>query len=224
MPAVDIDLPAGISIHAPLTGSDEPGPAVILSIVVISIHAPLTGSDLDREKLSFAGGISIHAPLTGSDQMEPLRSLRFDISIHAPLTGSDRLSQLTSLIQSDFNPRSPYGERRAYRMPQVIRTVFQSTLPLRGATIIMSPRPPPRRISIHAPLTGSDSCPRMLLPVITDFNPRSPYGERPLNVPRSLQKRIFQSTLPLRGATYVVLKWGLGDIFQSTLPLRGATF
>ena len=58
----------------------------------------------------------------------------FCISIHAPRTGSDYLS----------------GVLKDY--PQV----FQSTLPVRGAT---------GRLQFHKPAN-------------TDFNPRSPYGER----------------------------------------------
>ena len=57
-----------ISIHAPLTGSDELdiGNAIKCRI---SIHAPLTGSDLEAG-FTTAGhsAISIHAPLTGSDR------------------------------------------------------------------------------------------------------------------------------------------------------------
>ena len=33
------------------------------------------------------------------------------------------------------------------------------------------------------------------------FNPRSPHGERPLTPSISARKRVFQSTLPARGAT-----------------------
>ena len=56
------------------------------------------------------------------------------------------------------------------------------------------------------------------------FNPRSPHGERQSRRAQSVCQRIFQSTLPARGAT--------GDpsadrsplrTFQSTLPARGAT-
>ena len=78
-----------------------------------------------------------------------------------------------------FNPRSPYGERPpcAPGVPSI--TLFQSTLPLRGATADGKKEAEIRRISIHAPLTGSDP----FVP-ITAFH----CGR-------------FQSTLPLRGAT-----------------------
>ena len=57
-----------------------------------------------------------------------------DISIHAPRTGSDmwRLSHCHS--NTNFNPRSPHGER----------------------LLILSICTPPVVISIHAPRTGSD--------------------------------------------------------------------
>ena len=61
------------------------------------------------------------------------------------------------------------------------------------------------------------------LHTFNNFNPHSPCGERPF---RSLLHFIifeFQSTLPMRGATYQTAQslYRLG--FQSTLPMRGAT-
>ena len=56
-------------------------------------------------------------------------------------------------------------------------------------------------ISIHAPREGSDA-------EIT--------GETP-------NLTLFQSTLPVRGATWNYREGGRVSIFQSTLPVRGAT-
>ena len=56
----------GISIHAPLTGSDR-RLCVFQTLSVISIHAPLTGSDCHNGDQFSWYDISIHAPLTGSD-------------------------------------------------------------------------------------------------------------------------------------------------------------
>ena len=58
-------------------------------------------------------GISIHAPHTGSDATEQMQPMLHKISIHAPHTGSDDLPQ--KIIASDAS--------------------FQSTLPIRGATV-----------------------------------------------------------------------------------------
>ena len=126
--------------------------------------------------------------------------------------------------------------------------LFQSTLPVRGATVALVPHNPAMRISIHAPRAGSDSRPQILksgevskfqstLPVrgatlpmgdltcpMDYFNPRSPCGERHYSLTIYYYEDIFQSTLPVRGATpcspfYHIL----GAKFQSTLPVRGAT-
>ena len=55
------------------------------------------------------------------------------------------------------------------------------------------------------------------------FNPRSPHGERPLIARRVNAARLFQPTLPARGATKFVVKMLVEKVFQPTLPARGAT-
>ena len=91
------------------------------------------------------------------------------ISIHAPHTGSDRDHQESVLRSHHFNPRSPYGERPKAGLDAVDTGRFQSTLPIRGATIsIHAPHTGSDDmgagtvhlggISIHAPHTGSDAC------------------------------------------------------------------
>ena len=57
----------------------------------------------------------------------------------------------------NFNPRSPYGERPYFPESCLITVEFQSTLPLRGATCDSFFAYQKPKISIHAPLTGSDS-------------------------------------------------------------------
>ena len=60
--------------------------------------------------------ISTHAPRTGSDDFAGTDFLRrFDISTHAPRTGSDHGTPRPMRAGSDFNPRSPHGERPSAR-------------------------------------------------------------------------------------------------------------
>ena len=103
-------------------------------------------------------------------------------------------------------------------------SLFQSTLPSRGATFWYTLVLSLKIISIHAPLAGSDSSPPLLHispPSISihsplagsdgvhlylrfpcpHFNPRSPRGERQLRSNSMTSGAIFQSTLPSRGAT-----------------------
>ena len=56
---------------------------------------------------------------------------------------------------------------------------FQSTLPVGGATWVFSLTGFTIVISIHAPRGGSDPGHILFMQGITDFNPRSPWGERP---------------------------------------------
>ena len=57
---------------------------------------------------------------------------------------------------SNFNPRSPHGERRGLSGRMQEAEKFQSTLPARGATWGVWVTAYARMISIHAPRTGSD--------------------------------------------------------------------
>ncbi len=56
------------------------------------------------------------------------------------------------------------------------------------------------------------------------FNPRSPCGERRVNVLDANVISVFQSTLPVWGAT-TLLRYVMRSevLFQSTLPVWGAT-
>ena len=102
------------------------------------------------------GIISIHAPHAGSDAAVPEQAQGGDISIHAPHAGSDLAG---------------YAE-------EALAEKFQSTLPMRGATLVTVRDCGARLISIHAPHAGSDFAYVL-----------------------SYSHREFQSTLPMRGAT-----------------------
>ena len=123
------------------------------------------------------------------------------ISIHAPRVGSDTYACSGCGRLSYFNPRSPCGERHFASLARNSSMLFQSTLPVWGATLIMRYSVSPCTISIHAPRVGSDEsdlswhelidisihAPRVgsdcalraITPSIRNFNPRSPCGERP---------------------------------------------
>ena len=52
-----------------------------------------------------------------------------NISTHAPRTGSDRLNTLEGALQSDFNPRSPHGERQFPTVGQTLQDDFNPRSP-----------------------------------------------------------------------------------------------
>ena len=168
-----------ISIHAPLAGCDPRCPSCSVppinfnprtpcgvrpklyiwtreAVAFQSTH-PLRGATASEFAAAVHSHISIHAPLAGCDARHAWPCAAGNISIHAPLAGCD--------VQPRFFIRHGFA--------------FQSTHPLRGATISARPCSLYICISIHAPLAGCDIL--QLLPGV--------------GIPQ------FQSTHPLRGAT-----------------------
>jgi len=175
------------------------------------------------------GKISIHAPRAGSDAGSGAIEVGGgDFNPRSPC-GERPAARSRPAISSNFNPRSPCGERHSMgRGVQVVipfqstlpvrgatfpfRGVilrdnkFQSTLPVRGATLFKGLEISPIFISIHAPRAGSDDRFQGLISVLPYFNPRSPCGERQMNGRLPGLLTLFQSTLPVRGATYVFFR------------------
>ena len=123
-------------------------------------------------------GISIHAPLTGSDPVT-VDDLAAHMDFNPRSPYGERLNA-TPLAKSpiNFNPRSPYGERHRKRVDYLYDVLFQSTLPLRGATTSLPLRPGFPGFQSTLPLRGAT--------LLAEYIMRAAG---------------FQSTLPLRGAT-----------------------
>ena len=169
----------GISIHAPHAGSDElsfsrgitpsdfnpRSPCGERHFTILPSHktAYFNPRSPCGERQSIYGTtlklpcISIHAPHAGSDCIGPCPLLPSWISIHAPHAGSDRFKMERCFRCKNFNPRSPCGERQLAGLRDLFLNLFQSTLPMRGATMLWSNILQIMMISIHAPHAGSDT-------------------------------------------------------------------
>ena len=190
--------------------------------------------------------ISIHAPLAGRDENGNPICPVCGISIHAPLAGRDTISQRGTTSARNFNPRAPCGARPRGRAAREQPHRFQSTRPLRGATMIGHGEWLPYLFQSTRPLRGATAAGMVLSPPRPHFNPRAPCGARrdrrrgdyaradiSIHAPLAgrdeiadveiMLEQIFQSTRPLRGATQAVRDGKYKPIFQSTRPLRGAT-
>ena len=141
-------------------GSDCAALKLGIEALEISIHAPRVGSDskiLDKiEELS----ISIHAPRVGSDTgraLVKMHWIKFQSTL--PVWGATGTISYATYLSTDFNPRSPCGERRVDDFILIrIFYKFQSTLPVWGATIYSKVQiSVSSDISIHAPRVGSDT-------------------------------------------------------------------
>ena len=123
-----------------------------------------------------------------------------------------------------FNPRSPCGERLFPHTQSPSQCPFQSTLPVRGATVGSDITDFVAVISIHAPRAGSDDIPEGYVLVEDKFQSTLPVrGATFDGMEMNLCCNIFQSTLPVRGATRKPTSRRRRRVFQSTLPVRGAT-
>ena len=137
--------------------------AMVRGWLMISIHAPRTGSDGFNCRDANSKKISIHAPRTGSDPQTCVRNLwRSTFQSTLPARGATVLLRLTNRLHPHFNPRSPHGERHqscvqplglvriSIHAPRTGSdclstkcsrpdSLFQSTLPARGATPCLRP-------------------------------------------------------------------------------------
>ena len=167
----------------------------------VSTHAPLAGSDADQAISDDQGGVSTHAPLAGSDG-EIIQGVHAGfVSTHAPLAGSDLST------------------------PKQIRFLeqFQPTLPLRGATRGVPSARGHQQVSTHAPLAGSDGANRLLrrVGVVSTHAPLA--GSDPAMTARA-SSSIVSTHAPLAGSDLATARASTGlRLFQPTLPLRGAT-
>ena len=94
-------------------------------------------------------------------------------------TGRDATKEATG-IKHEISIHAPHtGRDSVDRAPSFGTSTFQSTRPIRGATKSTLPRGRGR----------------------PHFNPRAPYGARPVLSSRSYSYSVFQSTRPIRGAT-----------------------
>ena len=107
---------------------------------------------------------------------------------------------MSTFCASNFNPRSPCGERRGLHSNGEGQTHF-------------NPRSP----------CGERLHGRLVADPETNFNPRSPCGERRVAPYEYVYSFRFQSTLSLRRATEITVAPPITYGFQSTLSLRRAT-
>ena len=168
-----------ISIHAPLAGSDPGILAQRCGRRDFNPRSPRGERRTPRKSCRTPPAISIHAPLAGSDGQSRVivpETMIFQSTL--PSRGATAASAPDHEPIQDFNPRSPRGERRPVSRISVDSGQFQSTLPSRGATPLFQLDIAPDqfqstlpsrgatsepgamrsgpKISIHAPLAGSD--------------------------------------------------------------------
>ena len=160
-------------------------------------------------------------PLRGATFVSPWPWCSGPISIHAPLTGSDRSGSICFNQREDFNPRSPYGERRVVYQTRLSRSDFNPRSPYGERPLRATPLAKLVNFNPRSPY-GERQCALSFTRCSVNFNPRSPYGERPLEKFHDLPPVNFNPRSPYgeRPLRYVVLVLSL--LISIHAPLTGS--
>ena len=163
-------------------------------------------------------------PLRGATPYPFISTSQSMISIHAPLAGCDPVKRAIVFLARDFNPRTPCGVRQDFSERFDEAKIFQSTHPLRGATIYACSKSAAECISIHAPLAGCDAQSGDIRRTLPHFNPRTPCGVRPDGADLYGMRYNFNPRTPCGVRPNASCSVNFCSTFQSTHPLRGATY
>ena len=117
-------------------------------------------------------------PVWGATSISVCTNCVIIISIHAPRVGRDRSRRIHLRSEQYFNPRAPCGARLTFGDEAQLRSQFQSTRPVWGATLIEAVIFNDITISIHAPRVGRDHTTKTRTQERSYFNPRAPCGAR----------------------------------------------
>ena len=213
-----------ISIHTPLAGSDGTVGWLRFGRRYFNPHSPCGERRTARPCGSRVTEISIHTPLAGSDMALPyVPSLATIFQSTLPLRGATWTvpsSVLSVLFQSTLPLRGATSGMADY----IAEIIFQSTLPLRGATEMpWNTFQGSENFNPHSPCGERLRCGGGNVRHALYFNPHSPCGERPGHRQMHRAHQYFNPHSPCGERLSNQQTMQLADIFQSTLPLRGAT-
>ena len=172
---------AGISIHAPRTGSDSHQRP----------HQPPEDGDFNPR--------SPHGERPIPSATRAFGTSRFQSTL--PARGATRASTICARRRAHFNPRSPHGERPAVFTSTSASYNFNPRSPHGERRHFLARAIRAVTISIHAPRTGSDTpfvfwrCERV------SFQSTLPARGATRSDGKGITTFKFQSTLPARGAT-----------------------
>ena len=217
-----INIPRGVSIHAPHAGRDPLWKSCAPRKRFQSTR-PMRGATQVCYSQLLHCVVSIHAPHAGRDVVVLCNVRPPCVSIHAPHAGRDQQLQLAEYTAAGFNPRAPCWARLLYLVEHPQADHVSIHAPHAGRDATFAAQAILQRVSIHAPHAGRDTghlrhrrqqgvsihAPRagrdwqrlQKVWLQSGFNPRAPCGARPYELVPFYMNDKFQSTRPVRGAT-----------------------
>ena len=137
-----------------------------------------------------------HSPINAEMFASEFQSTR-------PMRGATISLTLRRSAALYFNPRAPCGARRLLRRRGGMGRQISIHAPRAGRDNQGTHIAALQQISIHAPRAGRDAPHKHDHVSSCHFNPRAPCGARPLTHAAALASVSFQSTRPVRGATFL---------------------
>ena len=174
--------PDGISTHVPRTGHDERVIRTQTRPAVFQPTCPVRGTTFDSHLGdSRTSDFNPRAPYGARRSGRGVGQRAGGISTHVPRTGHDRTAHSGRKGNIIFQPTCPVRGTTTMAQLSHAAPIFQPTCPVRGTTYGRLSATRTALISTHVPRTGHDRirCSRRLL--CPNFNPRAPYGARPLS-------------------------------------------
>ena len=165
----------------PMRGATCLRHGTIITMMAFQSTRPMRGATNHWKEFNGENTISIHAPHAGRDFRAKPSCLEPLISIHAPHAGRDFAVLLRDFCSPYFNPRAPCGARPPPNTPLRSASHFNPRAPCGARLNPDIVAIDIDGISIHAPHAGRD--------------PPHPW-------PLPVQQFLFQSTRPMRGATW----------------------
>ena len=192
----------------------------------ISIHASRMGCDQGRDRQGQRRVISIHASRMGCDiASQIVRRANSQFQSTHPVWDATRSPRKHDRRSNYFNPRIPYGMRRALVSTLSAAAKFQSTHPVWDATGLEGIDVCFIDISIHASRMGCDDTSISAFTNFALFQSTHPVWDATRCCRRRGPRcRRFQSTHPVWDATGSWLRPAVRRlVFQSTHPVWDAT-
>ena len=212
------------SIHTPHAGSDTGSILARLDGECFQSTLPMRGATAVSFSIFSPPVFSIHTPHAGSDPIFIMTWRTEYFSIHTPHAGSDGCSGCPKSPAPNFNPHSPCGERLVTPYVQMVVRNFNPHSPCRERPVLFLHKHSQSCISIHTPHAGSDGLRNELGAYRWDISIHTPHaGSDTLSrytsplISISIHTPHAGSDFCLDGTVDCAL------VFQSTLPMRGAT-
>ncbi len=215
--------------------------------MIISIHAPRRGSDGSSGfSPATAARFQSTLPVGGATRLINALDAAHIFQSTLPVGGATTLSLRLLARTSNFNPRSPWGERPGLFHQHILRVEISIHAPRGGSDVGCGFWASGTLISIHAPRGGSDGGQRHAVAPL-GISIHAPRGGATCLDEACAKKVMISIHAPRGGSDYdgrcgkarrkdfnprspwgerlVTIGEGIGWIrFQSTLPVGGATF